>query len=482
MPGTKKIFEQKREMFLKRRPSTRGMRDLDKFRELLLQKLLLKETKEPLEGYEYKELLSECESYANEALGRGFKASLEAAERIYQKLRENFDITQPIRKLPGLPGRGCHHGGAGGSCATGGGSSKDQQDQGRLRIPPPNYSNENCGCCDGNVGKPDDNKRDKDNKGNGGKPSDNDTDKGNKGKAKPKNKSDDDKSGGSENDKGDYSRVSSGDTSADFDAIECGIELIELEPGESDTGWIKSTLRKYDAEIQKTKMILRDIDSRINRKRLYEEGDEIDIEEYIQNELERKANNGSSDNRFFIKPVKRKRVAWAVLADITESTKEDHIIDDIKDAVLVQGEALNGLDYPYALYAFNSDDRDIVYVIKNFDQRYDDKVRRKIQSLSPDGYTKMSDAIRYVARKLSRHRKDVNVLTVITDGESQYQSDCRKALGEAFEKDVYPFLIVIGKEHEEYAESLTKNYLVIEDAKDLPKELLHLLSKYGMCR
>ena len=56
-------------------------------------------------------------------------------------------------------------------------------------------------------------------------------------------------------------------------------------------------------------------------------------------------------------------------------------------------------------------------VIKNFNERYGDTVRGRIQALKPGYYTRMGTAIRQATKVLSVEKSHQRVLLILTDGK-----------------------------------------------------------------
>ncbi len=110
LPGLARFSKEKEKpIYLNRRPSPKYLmkkkKGLSAFREFFLQKTLLDETIDQVPP-QYDNLLNECVSIARSAENNDIHASLEATEKIYVKFKENFDIKQPMSRLPSFAGRG----------------------------------------------------------------------------------------------------------------------------------------------------------------------------------------------------------------------------------------------------------------------------------------------------------------------------------------------------------------------------------------
>jgi nitric oxide reductase activation protein len=254
---------------------------------------------------------------------------------------------------------------------------------------------------------------------------------------------------------------------------------------------------KYSGEIGAIESYFRKLEERYRGKKRARQGEEIDIREYVQAELEYEATGIRPDKKMFKKraPVKRK-AAWAVLADISASTGFGfgyRIIDYIKDALLIQGEALGYSGYPFGIFAFHSGGsslkeminyKDTVYIIKDFKEEYTDQSRGRVMSLYPYGGTLMVNAIEYISDNLKKIEGSPKGLSIITDGEPDIPGEVKAILDRIQKDGIFPFLFVIGSEHERCAKSLIDNYVIIKKDRisELPNEVLRIFTTYGIIK
>ncbi|MCD6317486.1 hypothetical protein J7M02_00270 [Candidatus Aerophobetes bacterium] len=527
LPGLKQFSEQKEKpIYLSKRPSPKYLmkrrKELDAFRELFLQKTLLDKTvDEP--SPKHRELLKDCVRIAKSAEGKDINASLEATEKIYAKFKENFDITPPIPRLPPFAGRDHDRLSPGvpknyrGEIKPGEGREENKQDLGKQRQKAKSGKEKSKQDLTGEKSKAESGEKEESKELKKEKGSEEDKkeefrekegkrkeskEKIEKIKGEEKTKKEKDsleKKRKEENSKKDrYSYIGSrGPFIRIVPKPSPGVNLRVPHPRKEDIDSAQEIINKYSGEIRAIESYFKRLEQRYRGKKTAREGEEINIREYVQAELEYEATGIRSNRKMFRKRARIKRkAAWAALADISASTAFGfgyRIIDCIKDALLIQGEALNYSNYPFGIFAFHSggtvleqltEYKDTVYLIKNFNEKYTEETRGRIMSLSPYGGTLMVNAIEYISKNLREVEGRPKGLSIITDGEPDNPRAVRYSLKKLQEDDILPFLFVIGSEHERYAKSLVDNYIIIKRDKlnELPREVLRIFTTYGIIK
>ncbi|MBF3246863.1 nitric oxide reductase activation protein NorD, partial [Pseudomonas aeruginosa] len=137
------------------------------------------------------------------------------------------------------------------------------------------------------------------------------------------------------------------------------------------------------------------------RLRQQPQGDEIDLDAWLDFQVERRRGGSTQPGLFLEQRPRRRDLACLLLADLSMSTEaylddQRRVIDSIVDSLLLFGEALQALGDPFALYGFSSVRRQQVrwQVLKDFDEGYGGEVRGRVLALSPGYYTRMGAAIR----------------------------------------------------------------------------------------
>ncbi|MFH1073376.1 MAG: VWA domain-containing protein [Nanoarchaeota archaeon] len=448
------------------RPSIKAMSELDAFREQYLQQALLGNTVEPVLEKNRK-LLEEIVAITQTA--RTIFEDREVVRQIYQKFKEHFDITPPISKLPPLFGTGNHSQTPGTPQQGYGGQAKPREGRDKDEKKPGGLSDEDDKPKDEQPGENDLHKnRDKNKDGSGKKGEDRSEKNGTDGSGKE-------------------DRNNIYDTARKRHNIE--IYVVQYRP--SEEAKTEETLLKegYTGEIESMKRIFRHLILKNYGDRRDYEGQNLEYDDYLQTDLERRVTGIAGHEKFFMSQVQNKqKPAWAVLADISGSTDpgEYNIIRQIKAGLLIHGESLGVTDYPFGLFAFSEE----VYIIKDFPERYGPPTANKILTVRRESSgTILGPSLRVVGSLLSKQQEQPKGITIITDGESQNMDDARKAMNEMFEQKMYPFLIIIGKKFEKSAQALTadighEHYSIVERERlhELPGEMFRLFKTYGIAR
>jgi len=529
LPGLRRFSEEKEKpLYLYRRPSAKYLmkkgRELDAFRELFLQKTLLDKTVDEPPS-RYKKLLDECVSIARSAEGKNIHTSLDATKEIYAKFKENFNIKQPMPKLPPFAGRGhdklcpglprrysCSVKPREGRREESEEAKKGEEEVKRERIREEKGEEEETERKEMGQGKGEEEEKGEKTKKVGEK------------EKKEKEESAEKAEGGRETEEEQEKEVSKDKISKRAEGEKEKEEqerdkynyyprsrpFVRIVPKPSPGVYLKvprtcnydikearKVIDKYNGEIRAIESYFKKLEERYRGKKKARQGEEIDIGEYVQAELEYEATGIRPDKKMFKKraPVKRK-AAWAVLADISASTGFGfgyRIIDYIKDALLIQGEALGYSGYPFGIFAFHSGGsslreminyKDTVYIIKDFNEEYAEQSRGRVMSLYPYGGTLMVNAIEYISDNLKKIEGSPKGLSIITDGEPDIPGEVKAILDRIQKDGIFPFLFVIGSEHEKCARSLIDNYVIIKKDRisELPNEVLRIFTTYGIIK
>jgi len=513
LPGLARFSREKEKpIYLNRRPSPKYLmkkkKELSAFREFFLQKTLLDETIDEVPS-KYRNLLDECVSIARSAENKDIHTSLEATEKIYLKFKENFDIKEPISQLPPFAGRGHDKLSPGlprkyrgyvkpregreegkkqdsarkeskGASSEKGPQQKEINSKKKRNQPEKSIREEQKERKAGL-------RKEKEIQSKEEKKQDRKTDK-----REEKRKKD----FLAEEDKLNY-WVGGGRFVRITPKPSPGVNIVRPQGSRSDIERAHKTIEKYNGEIRAIESYFKRLEERYRGKKKARAGEEINIGEYVQAELEYEATGVRPNKKMFRKRARsKKKAAWAILADISSSTAFGfgyRIIDYIKDALLIQGEALNYSGYPFGIFAFHSGGalfreiinyKDTVYIIKDFQEDYTEESRGKIISLSPYGGTLMVNAIKYITDNLRKVEGTPRGFSIITDGEPDTPEDVRDVLKNLQDDGILPFLFVIGAEHEKCAQFLIDDYVIIKRDRlaELPKEVLRIFTTYGIMK
>nr|MBA3239862.1 VWA domain-containing protein [Acidobacteriota bacterium] len=235
-------------------------------------------------------------------------------------------------------------------------------------------------------------------------------------------------------------------------------------------------------------------------KRVWNEldGDDYDLNALIDFVIDRRA-DGRQSERLYTKRLRRERdVAVSFLLDQSSSTARTigrhplqpythpgrRIIEIEKEGLVLMSEALEAVGDQYSIYGFTSEGRRNVkfYVVKDFDERYDEEIERRIGGINYQNNTRLGAAIRHAAAKLRRQEARTRLLIVLSDGrpydhdygDARYaREDTREALRQARLEGITPFCITIDRDSEAELKDLygEVGYTIIDDVLNLPERM-----------
>lgn len=220
-------------------------------------------------------------------------------------------------------------------------------------------------------------------------------------------------------------------------------------------------------------------------------GDEFDIDAWVrfQTEACTGARHNDSPPVYLRRQRTERSLATLLLADLSLSTDAyatDHarVIDVIREALYVFGEALSATGDAFEMLGFSSVRRQHVRIqhLKGFGERWNDTVRSRVGAIKPGFYTRMGAAVRDATRRLSARPEHQRLLLVLTDGkpndldiyEGRYGlEDTRHAVQEAREAGLTPFCVTIDHEAHDYLPMLfgSHGYALVRQPKDLVQRL-----------
>ena len=228
------------------------------------------------------------------------------------------------------------------------------------------------------------------------------------------------------------------------------------------------------------------------------DGEEFDLNAVIDYVIDRRA-DGQQSERIYTKRLRRRRdVAVSFLLDQSSSTARTigrhplqpytrpgrRIIEIEKEGLVLMSEALEAVGDTYAINGFTSEGRRNVkfYVVKDFDEKYSDEVKRRIGGINYQNNTRLGAAIRHATAKLAKQDARTRLLIVLSDGrpydhdygDARYaREDTREALRQAKNEGITPFCITIDRESEAELKDLYGEigYTIIDDVLSLPERL-----------
>ncbi len=228
------------------------------------------------------------------------------------------------------------------------------------------------------------------------------------------------------------------------------------------------------------------------------DGEEFDLNAVIDFVIDRRA-DGFQSERIYTKRLRRRRdVAVSFLLDQSSSTARTigrhplqpytrpgrRIIEIEKEGLVLMSEALEAVGDVYSINGFTSEGRRNVkfYVVKDFNEKYGDEVKRRIGGITYQNNTRLGAAIRHATARLAKQDARTRLLIVLSDGrpydhdygDARYaREDTREALRQAKNEGITPFCITIDRESEAELRDLYGEigYTIIDDVLSLPERL-----------
>ena len=164
------------------------------------------------------------------------------------------------------------------------------------------------------------------------------------------------------------------------------------------------------------------------------------------------------------------------------------IIDLEKESTALLVQALESIGDTYGIYGFSGYGRENVefYVIKDINENFGDKVKRRIDKITPLHATRMGAAIRHAITKLENQDAHTKIMFLVSDGRPQDRGysregvekeyavhDTHMALVEARQKSITPFCLTVDKAGHDYLKSMCGDmgYEVLGEIWSLPERL-----------
>ena len=164
------------------------------------------------------------------------------------------------------------------------------------------------------------------------------------------------------------------------------------------------------------------------------------------------------------------------------------IIDLEKESAALLIESLETIGDTYGIYGFSGYGRENVefYVIKDISEAFHDRIKRRIDKITPMHATRMGPAIRHATAKVASQDAKTKILFLISDGRPQDRGysregvekeyavhDTHMALLEAKRQEIVPFCLTVDKSGHDYLKAMCgdMSYEVLDNIWSLPQRL-----------
>jgi nitric oxide reductase NorD protein len=309
---------------------------------------------------------------------------------------------------------------------------------------------------------------------------------------------------------------------ADYKPRWCAVRERVLDEGSED--YYENVMRDHAGLVAETQRQFELLRPEMFRKiKKLEDGEDVDLDAAIDFLSSKKAGHGDIPKIYWRRNKIERDVAVAFLLDMSASTDEEidkrrprtatdtsdprryyqwlaqnrtaalmeppkRIIDLEKESLVLLTKALETIHDRYGIYGFSGYGRENVeyFVIKDLEEAFDDKIRRRIDKVTPIRSTRMGPAIRHTTWKLEQADAKARILFLVSDGRPQDHGygrdrtekeyaihDTHKALVEAKHKGIVPFALTVDKEGHDYLGQMCGDmaYEVLGDIELLPSRL-----------
>ncbi len=312
----------------------------------------------------------------------------------------------------------------------------------------------------------------------------------------------------------------------------CRVRQSHLQEGTPD--FFEAILDEYNELATLLRRQFELLNPRFSRKvKQLQDGEDFDLDAVVDFVITRKAGQNPDGKVYWRRNKTERDVSVAFLLDMSSSTIEyinktqrgainqpvfkdykdyfewlqpnqdsiirpkdfKRIIDLEKESLVLLIRALEAIGDTYAIYGFSGYGRENVdfYVIKDLDEEFSNRVKSRIDTISPQHGTRMGPAIRHATWKLEQQDSRSKFLFLISDGrpedhgygqnglEKEYAiNDTKMALVETKNKGITPFCLTIDQAGHDYLKTICGDmgYEVVADIESLPMCLPSLYRRF----
>lgn len=276
---------------------------------------------------------------------------------------------------------------------------------------------------------------------------------------------------------------------------EPGAMVHVLPPQLGSFAWVTETLRTHQSMCNVIRRRFEMLRGARERERRQLEGEEIDLEAYVDAKADVIARRPMPQNLYRSVRASRRDLAVTLLVDISGSTDawiatHRRVIDVEREALLLVCIALEGLREPYSVLAFSGEGPSHVTVrdVKAFNEAYGTEVAQRIAALEPELYTRAGAAIRHASSLLMKQTAKHRLLLLLSDGKpndvDEYDGrygaeDMRQAVIEARLQGIFPFCLTIDRQAANYLPQVfgANHYALLPKPELLPSVLLEWIRR-----
>lgn len=259
--------------------------------------------------------------------------------------------------------------------------------------------------------------------------------------------------------------------------------------------WVDATVAEHRTMLEAIRRRFEILRARRVCLRRQLDGEEIDLEAYIEGFTSLCAGVPMSEALYRTQRRIEHDMAITLLIDVSGSTDgwisaNRRVIDVEREALLLVCIALESMGEPYSVLAFSGDGPRAVGIrqIKRFDEHYGNEVALRIAALEPERYTRAGAAIRHAAAQLMREPATHRLLLLLSDGKphdlDEYEGrygveDTRQSVIEARLQGIFPFCLTIDRQAANYLPRIfgANQYALLPKPELLPVVLLDWMKR-----
>jgi nitric oxide reductase NorD protein len=261
----------------------------------------------------------------------------------------------------------------------------------------------------------------------------------------------------------------------------------------------------YDAALRQYRVLLTALTRQFERlrparlRKVYRlvDGEDLDLNAALEAWADLRMHVPPEEKIYWRRDRVQRDVAVAFLLDMSASTAEPlalgdpdakRLIDLAKESLVLLIQALEVVGDTYGIYGFSGYGRDNVefYVIKDLQERFGDRIKRRLDTITPAHATRMGAAIRHAIARLESQDAATRLLFLLSDGRPQDRDYPRKgidkdyavhdthmALLEAKRKRITPFCLTVNQAGHDYMQAMCGDigYEVLESTASLPTRM-----------
>jgi hypothetical protein len=199
----------------------------------------------------------------------------------------------------------------------------------------------------------------------------------------------------------------------------------------------------------------------------------VDLQEAIQVI----ASKSQRTDIFMREELQTREDAWSLLIDASHSL--NMFRGEVRGVALCLAEVARMLildQNSWGMYAFN----DKFYVVKDFSEKYDARVRARIGGLTYGGFTYLPDAVLLAAQALTKRIEESRVLVVVSDFFPAGYEEAEEKLRDNIKKIEHMGVGVIGiGVNSRAVKQYVRTSCVVEGPYDLMKKFVKVFTEYS---